>query len=694
MKKQLTMLCTCILLLTYTVKGQQSSEFLDRGVVAVKSTGNDVFVSWRLLETDPADIGFNIYRSTDGGDPLKLNNKVLTLNGGTNYTDVNVDLSKNNEYIVRPVLNGVEQVDYLKSGVEGAQKPTAGNFTLNARTENQLKANTADPCVVVNLKSGVLIHFVWVGDLNGDGALDYIVDRLDWTNGGCKIEAYLNNGTYLWTIDYGPNSKNMDNISPGSATIDVGNWDGVTVGDVNGDGKAEVITKIANGVVFGDGSTWTNSDNNKQWMAVLEGATGKLLKYCAIPTDYLSIGPLACSMGVGNNNEIFAKFKNRNSDGSFNYIACDFKMSSSLTLKWKWLRGSTNAPDGHQIRIVDLNGDGVDDFVDIGFALNGTNGSLLYSLASAGILHGDRFDIGKFDKGRAGLQGYGIQQNNPSGLLEYYYDATTGQILWKHMGAVTDVGRGNAADVDPNYGGVEVWSFSGLYNGKSNTLISSTAPYPCLRMQWDGDILDELYNDGKIEKWNYTTQAVDRLVTTWNYNTATSSDRGAPMFLGDIMGDWREEAILTSSDYSKLVIFTTNISTTISRTSFRNDRYYLNCLSTKGYVQSSYTSYYMGDQTKSAPVQTSVNTEKSSLEIFPNPVSGATVDISFSLQNKSNSRIEIYDLNSKLVLSKELPITAVCKITQTLDISSLSKGTFIVKVITPEITSSSKLIKL
>jgi hypothetical protein len=341
---------------------------------------------------------------------------------------------------------------------------------------------------------------------------------------------------------------------------------------------------------------------------------------------------------------------------------------------------------------VDLNGDGIDDFVNIGFALNGTNGSLLYTLGTQGVVHGDRYDIGKFDKSRSGLQGYGIQQSNPSGLLEYYYDATTGAILWKHMGAVGDVGRGNAADVDPNYGGVEVWSFSGLYNAKSNTLISSAYPYPCMRIQWDGDILDELYNDGKIEKWNYSTKAVDRLVTTWNYNSAVSSDRGAPMFLGDIMGDWREEAILTSSDYSKLVIFTTNIATNISRTSFRNDRYYRNCLSIKGYVQSSYASYYMGDQTKSDP--TELIQEKGSVAIFPNPVANSAVDITFVLQNKSNCRVEIYDMSGKLVISRELGIQEACKITQTINISNLSKGTYIVKVVTPENMATTKLIKL
>lgn len=691
MKKHFTTAFIGILLLLCNLKAQ---EYLDRGVVAVKSENNDVFVSWRLLQTDPENIGFNIYRSTHGSIPVKLNKTVLTLDMGTNYTDKDVDLSKDNEYIVKPVINGIEvESDRLKSASE-EQEPITGRFTLNARSASMLKATTAaDPCVVVNLKSGVLIHFVWVGDLDGNGSLDYVVDRLDWTNGGCKIEAYKNDGTYLWTVDYGPNSKNMDNISPGSSTIDVGMWDGVTVGDVNGDGKAEVITKIANGVKFGDGTTWTNTSNTKQWIAVLNGATGALMKYCAIPTDYLATGPLACQLGLGNGG-IYAFMKNRNSDGSFNCMVCCFQMGSGLTMKWKWLRGSQNCADGHQIRIVDLNEDGTDDFATIGFALNGTNGSLLYTLSGAGVQHGDRFMVGKFDKSRTGLQGYGIQQDNANGLRDYYYDAKTGAMIWRHYGAVADLARGNAADLDPNYGGCEVWTFDGLYNAKGNTLISSTYPYPVLRMQWDADILDELYNDGKIENWNYSTKAVERLVTTWNYNSAVSSDRGAPMFLGDIMGDWREEAILTSSDYSKLVIFTTNIPTTISRTSYRNDRYYMNCLSTKGYVASSYTSYYMGDQTKSAPVKINSEKEENTILISPNPVSGSTVDITFSLKEKSASRIEIYDLNGKLVYSREYEIMDACRITETVDISGLSKGTYIVKVITPTVHSSSKLIRI
>ena len=116
---------------------------------------------------------------------------------------------------------------------------------------------------------------------------------------------------------------------------------------------------------------------------------------------------------------------------------------SSLTQTWKWKRGTTNVSDGHNSRICDVNGDGVDDFCEIGFVINGANGTLLYSLtATGGVVHGDRWHIAKMDSSRSGLQGYGIQQNNASGLYDYYYDARNGTMIWKHMngGATVDVG--------------------------------------------------------------------------------------------------------------------------------------------------------------------------------------------------------------------------------------------------------------
>ena len=659
MKKNLLLVTVYLLSLFTHAFAQRKMERLNRGVVAVRS-GSSVFISWRLLGLDPSGIGFNIYRSANGGAAVKLNSSVLT--AGTNYTDNAANLTQSNSYYVKPVINGAEQA-------------ASGSYTL--------VANAADkPCFTVPLRAGTNIHFVWVGDLDGDGEYDYVVDRLDWNGGGCKIEAYKRDGTFLWDVDYGPNSVNMDNISPGSAAIDVGNWDGVTVYDLDGDGKSEVITKIANGVRFGDGATWSNSSNTKQWLGILNGQTGALRSYVTIPQDYAGTGSLAASFGIGYldgvNPSVIGKFKNRNADGSFNLMVCAFRFTgSNTTVQWKWLRGSTAAPDGHQIRIIDVDGNGTDEVCDIGYTLN-SNGSLRYSLAGQGVVHGDRTQIGKLDPNRAGMQGYAVQQDNPSGLLEYYYDANTGTILWKHIGAVGDVGRGAAGDIDPRYNGWEVWSFQGIYNGPSNTKLTDepNRPYPNFRIWWDGDELAENLHDEKIEKWNYSSSTVSRLVTMWNFDGGTGSDRNAPMFYGDILGDWREEVILVSPDFSKLVVFTTNVPTNTRLYTLAHNPAYRNCMTIKGYMQSHLTDYYLGNGMATPPnpnityTGTAARTENETttlpaatvnnqFEIFPNPSNGTFVNINVPVREKADLVFTITNEQGQLLFEKKLgPVDA------------------------------------
>jgi rhamnogalacturonan endolyase len=452
--------------------------------------------------------------------------------------------------------------------------------------------SVASASFTVPIRNGGAIHFAWVGDLNGDGKMDYVIDRQETPQ---RIEAYKNDGTFMWEVNFGPNSTNQDNISPGSATIDVGHNDGVTVYDVNGDGKAEVIIKIANGVKFGDGTTWSNSSNVKQWIGVLNGATGALLNYASVPQDFAAVGSLSGWLGVGNCGIIFFG-QNRNADGSFNQTHTCYNWSgSSLTVKWTKINNSAR---GHQMRIVDVNGDGVDDLVHLGFALNGVNGATLYTLS--GVTHGDRYHVAKMDPNQSGLQGYGIQQNNPNGLHEYYYNAGTGAFFWKHSGAVVDVGRGDAGDIDASKPGWEVYSFDGVFNARTNTSICpvDNSPWPSLRLWWDTDDLAESYNDGKIEKFhpNAGTSGrwVDRLYTITDYAAdAVTEDRGAPLFYGDIQGDWREEVIVSNSANNKLYVLTPP-GTSSTRATLRNDRYYRNCLSIKGYMQSHHVSYYIG----------------------------------------------------------------------------------------------------
>ncbi|MFI9832418.1 hypothetical protein ACIHIX_32565 [Streptomyces sp. NPDC051913] len=562
-------------------------ENLGRGVVAVRSSSTQVLVSWRLLGLDPEGIGFNVYRSTAGGAYTRLNAGVLT--GGTNYTDATADLTRSNSYRVTPVVGGQEQT------------PSSA-FTLTAN-------HATEPVVRVPLRSGGPVKFAWVGDLDGDGAYDYVIDRQTSPQ---TLEAYRGDGTFLWQVNLGPNSQNQDNIEPGSSTVDVGNWDGVTVYDFDSDGDAEVALKIADGVTFGDGTTWTHADDSRQWMAVLDGRTGALSRYSSIPTTYLSDGPLAARLGVayldGTTPSLVAFMKNRQDGGAFNLMIGAWKYDgASLDRQWTWQRGSQDAPDGHNTRAIDVNGDGTDEIAEIGFVLNG-DGTLRYSMGPKGIVHGDRFHIADMDPSRPGLEGYGVQQDNPSGLLEYYYDASTGALIWQHYGGPADVGRGMAADIDSRYPGMEVWSFSGLYNARTDALTepdTAKRPWPQLGLWWDGDLTAELLNDGKIEKWDplnpTSTGSVPRLVSTWNYGAVDASQGINPLFVGDILGDWREEAMYTDSTYDELIIFTTNRPTTTRLYTLAHNPAYRNAMTFKGYMQSHQVDYFLGSGMSTPP---------------------------------------------------------------------------------------------
>ena len=48
-------------------------ENLGRGVVAIHQGEGKVFVSWRLLGTEPEEIAFNVYRQSGDGAAVKLN---------------------------------------------------------------------------------------------------------------------------------------------------------------------------------------------------------------------------------------------------------------------------------------------------------------------------------------------------------------------------------------------------------------------------------------------------------------------------------------------------------------------------------------------------------------------------------------------------------------------------------------------
>lgn len=374
-------------------------------------------------------------------------------------------------------------------------------------------------------------------------------------------------------------------------------------------------------------------------MAVLEGMTGELRAHAPIPDDYIADGPMYARLGVGHldgvHPSLVAYMKNRvgntgESGRGFNlmYLAWSFD-GDALTQQWKFLRGDQDLPDGHNMRIVDVDGDGRDEIGEIGFVLN-SDGTLRYSLASQDIIHGDRWYIADIDPSRPGLEGYGIQQDHPRGILDYYYDAATGEVIWTHSAPVpADAGRGMVADIDPRFPGMETWSNNGevnyeqstpvgLYNAPTNELAepdTTKQPWPHMGVWWDGDPLRELFSndpvptarDARIVKWDPENptdrQTVPRVLTFGDHGAVTALGNSVyPTLIADIMGDWREEVVLPSAEFDELVIFTTDQPSDLRLYTLAHNPAYRNAMTLKGYLQSSNVDYFLGHDMVAPPV--------------------------------------------------------------------------------------------
>ena len=57
--------------------GPVSPEPMGRGLMARPIEDGKVYLGWRLLASDPADVAFNIYRRTGGTATVKLNNEPM-----------------------------------------------------------------------------------------------------------------------------------------------------------------------------------------------------------------------------------------------------------------------------------------------------------------------------------------------------------------------------------------------------------------------------------------------------------------------------------------------------------------------------------------------------------------------------------------------------------------------------------------
>jgi len=206
---------------------QLKREKLNRGVVAVRD-GQKVIVSWRTLSSDGVGEKFHVYRNGK-----RLTKKALT-HGGTFFTDE------------QPPQGA------LTYEVRGGGKN--GSFTLRADAPDGYL-----PIPIEKPEGGVSpdgFRYTYhsndasVGDVDGDGQYEVF---LKWEpsnakdnmfagfTGNAYIDCYRLDGTRLWRINLG------DNIRTGA------HFTQFMVYDFDGDGRAELMVKTADGTVDGQG---------------------------------------------------------------------------------------------------------------------------------------------------------------------------------------------------------------------------------------------------------------------------------------------------------------------------------------------------------------------------------------------------------------------------------------------------------
>ncbi|HNX87547.1 MAG TPA: autotransporter-associated beta strand repeat-containing protein [Paludibacteraceae bacterium] len=619
------------------VYAQRVMEKLDRGVVAVKNSSGGYLVSWRYLATDPEDILFNLYARVSGGSGyVKLNASPLT---ATNYSAASGAIGVNTQLYVTPVINGVEGT---QSGI--FKIPYTG-FPATYRSA-YIDINYSPLADGLDLYK-YSTKFIWPADLDGDGEYDFVVDRLSVDGGTHKIQGYLRNGQYLWTVDMGPN-----------VSISQGQDDMVIAYDMDSDGKADVVIKSSDGTKFADGkgvngSTTLDTDNDgiidynsqnvknpPQYITVIDGMTGKEknsieMKYPSnytrtnkaifMGTEYANLnGMMAIIYIDGKHPSVGFVYKTRTSSDKYHWYyasAYGYNASGQWVNWYNWERGYVGAAEFHSIRSADVDLDGRDELLNGGYGIK-YDGTLAFN---ANISHGDRFRTGDIDPDRPGLETFAIQQNNPTMLGQLIYDAGTGEAIKKiYMSAVGDVGRGECMDVDSTRLGYEFWStMANIYDAKGNILYEGGTPFPHEGIWWDGELdREELSSaDGNgfnahVGKYSVSSHSFgNRLIefakmTGWQVN----SEYGVrPAFFGDIIGDWREEVLLekkgsqvvgdsTYTTNTGFVGFSTDYPTTKRIYCLMQNPAYRDQATTKGYYQSPIPDFYLGYNMPVPPV--------------------------------------------------------------------------------------------
>ncbi len=579
-------------------------EKLGRGVVAVRENESTVFVTWRYLSTDPLETAFNIYR-----DGVKVNTEPITT--GTWYQDINYHNTAC-MYVVIPVINGKEQ-----------EKLTSGRYLLPAGAPVGYVNIPLDPPLGGITPSGMEYTYnandATIGDVDGDGEYEIIL-KWDPTNsrdnahdgytGNTIFDCYKLDGTRLWRIDMGHNIRSGAHYTQ------------FMVFDLNGDGKAELVVKTADGTVDGKGNVIGDpaadyrTDTGRilsgpEYLTVFNGLTGEAvhtIDYVPERGDNMletwgdtrgnrSERYLACIAYLDGENPSVVMCRGYYTRTVL--AAFDF---DGKQLKQRWVF-DTNDPrwadyagqGNHNLRVGDVDGDGCDEIIYGSCAIN-NDGTGLYT---TGMGHGDAMHLTQFDPSSPRLQVWDCHENGIDGST--FRDAATGEVLFQ-VPSPEDVGRAMAADIDPRYPGVEMWSSQsgGIRNIQGEVINAGrTGISTNMAVWWDGDLLRELLDKNMVTKYDWE-EGICKPVAVFEGCMWNNGTKANPCLQGDILGDWREEVLMRTADNTALRLYVSTIPTEYRFHTFLEDPIYRISIATQNvaYNQPTQPGFYFGPDLK------------------------------------------------------------------------------------------------
>ena len=620
--KLLAIIFTFLLYLPDGVMSQRIMENIDRGVIALNAANDSVFISWRLLNSDPQKVTFDIYRCTRSGDTIKLNSEPVK--DGTWFVDTTANVLEKNTYYVNPSGKKPEFSD-KNSYILSTSKTKKNYLSVPLQIPPSGELYGQQYSYTANDAS--------IGDLDGDGKYEIV---LKWEpaitrnpprpglTGLQIIDAYELDGTLLWRINLGIN------IRSGAA------YTQFLVYDLDGDGRSEMICKTADGSIDGKGNCigdkdkdWRTLDpgsptygkivDGPEYLTVFDGLTGEAIvteEY--IPDRY----PLDGWGGTGGNG------RNDNNGGRADRFtagiayfdghlpsavfvrgwygrtvaaAWDFR-NGKLTTRWVFdSKNGENPYSGqanHQVSVADVDNDGKDELC-VGAMCIDDDGQGLYT---TGLRHGDALHISDMDPDRPGLEVFGIHENEGKTRLlgtpgVAMFDAANGEIIFG-IGPGIDVGRGVAADIDPTHSGFENWGGPGGLRDVHGKTISNHIPSSAnFVVWWDGDLTRELLDRNRIDKWDWKNNTTNNLLTAFDC-TSNNGSKATPCLSADLFGDWREEVIWRTTDNTELRIYCTTIPTVYRFCTLMQDPQYRLSIAWQnvGYNQPPHPGFYFGEE--------------------------------------------------------------------------------------------------